>query len=91
MNDDELLNKNTEYISNFAKWLEKTTFNKEKGFVISRSSAAIYTHTGAPMVALRIYPLSPYINEKTAKKLVLRLVQAKKTFDRVMLKNSHDI
>lgn len=81
MRDDIALKRNTEYTSQFFKWLNKNMSHSEKGFAVSKSSAAIYTHTGAPMVALRIYPLSPYITEKTADELISRLVSSKQKFD----------
>jgi glutamate/tyrosine decarboxylase-like PLP-dependent enzyme len=82
MNDDELLAKNTAYTTAFANWLEEEGYpHRDNGFAISRSSAAIYTHTTKPMVALRIYPLSPFIEAKHAKELIKRLADAKKLFD----------
>lgn len=81
MRNDDILKRNTEYTSSFFKWLNKTMSNNENGFAVSKSSAAIYTYTGAPMVALRIYPLSPYITENTANELIKRLVRAKLRFD----------
>lgn len=81
IHDDAELDNNSDYISKFALWLHKNVMDKPNGFAISRSSAAIYTHTGKPMVALRIYPLSPYITEDTAKELIRRLVKAKEEFD----------
>lgn len=81
LSDDLQLAKNTAYINTFSKWLFKTMPTSEKGFALSKSSAAIYTLKGSPMVALRIYPLSPYITQKTAKELVKRLIKAKRQFD----------
>ncbi len=82
LSNDEILKKNTEYTSKFYKWLDKTTPLRPNGFAVSKSSAAIYTNTGAPMVALRIYPLSPYITFQTDKILVERIVEAKHEFDK---------
>lgn len=81
INNDKELDNNSDYISGFALWLHKNVTDKSNGFAVSRSSAAIYTNTGKPMVALRIYPLSPYISEDTAKELIRRLVKAKEEFD----------
>ncbi|MDP2637707.1 MAG: pyridoxal-dependent decarboxylase [Candidatus Levybacteria bacterium] len=82
MQQDDVLKVNTKYTSDFALWLYKNKSAEERGFAVSKSSAAIYTNTGKPMVALRIYPLSPYITEESAKRLIARLVKAKKEFDR---------
>lgn len=83
MNDNDVLAINTKYTTQFANWLEAKGYpHREDGFAISRSSAAIYTYTGLPMVALRIYPLSPYIERKHAKELIKRLAAAKKLFDK---------
>ena len=82
MQQDDVLKVNTKYTSDFALWLYKNKSAEERGFAISKSSAAIYTNTGKPMVALRIYPLSPYITKESAEKLIARLVAAKKEFDR---------
>lgn len=81
MRDDLVLEKNTGYVTKFAVWLNKNMSTKPNGFAVSRTSAAIYTYTGKPMVALRIYPLSPYITEFTARELVSRLVKSKIEFD----------
>jgi glutamate/tyrosine decarboxylase-like PLP-dependent enzyme len=86
LSDSVLLEKNTEYISQFFKWLDKKMPLKPNGFAISKSSAAIYTNTGVPMVALRIYPLSPYITYETDQILVDRIVQAKHKFDKIYKK-----
>ncbi|MBU0570183.1 hypothetical protein KKB40_05420 [Patescibacteria group bacterium] len=81
MSDDEILQKNNEYTTKFALWLYKNKTKGDKGFSVSKSSAAIYTHTGARMSALRIYPLNPYITKKSAAILIKRLVKAKIEFD----------
>ena len=46
-----------------------------------RKVCHITFNAGASMVALRIYPLSPYITEQTAKQLINELVKAKMQFD----------
>lgn len=89
MNNDELLEENTKYTTEFALWLHKNLSSKPNGFAVSRSSAAIYTHTGKAMVALRIYPLNPYITEYSAKTLVKRLIKAKNEFDASYIKKRH--
>lgn len=82
MNNNSLLEKYNEYTTKFANWIENEGYpHKEDGFAISRSSAAIYTNTGKPMIALRIYPLSPYIESKDAKELIKRIITAKQKFD----------
>ena len=84
MSDNILLKKNSDYTSKFFKWLNAKTPYAEEGFAVSKSSAAIYTPTGQPVIALRIYPLSPYITEKTARILVTRLRMYKQEFDRTI-------
>lgn len=76
MKDDKVLAKNNDYTSTFFKWLSKRDIS-----FVSKTTAAIYTDTGSSMVALRIYPLSPYITEATAKQLTGELVKAKAQFD----------
>lgn len=76
MKNNQILTRNNEYTSRFFKWL--TT--RELSFV-SKTTAAIYTDTGSSMVALRIYPLSPYITEETANQLIDELARAKTEFD----------
>jgi len=81
LNDDSLLKANTRYTDHFAKWLFQSKASVEEGIVLSKSSAAFYTHTGSPMVALRIYSLNPNMNSSYAKTLISRLAAAKKEFD----------
>lgn len=76
MKNNQVLAKNNEYTSRFYKWLSQ----RDPGF-LSKTTAAIYTDTGSSMVALRIYPLSPYITEQTAKQLIADLVKAKMQFN----------
>ncbi len=78
MKDNRVLLKNNAYTSRFFQWLSRS----EQDFV-SKTTAAIYTDTGASMVALRIYPLSPYITEHTAKQLIDGLAKAKMQFDAI--------
>jgi glutamate/tyrosine decarboxylase-like PLP-dependent enzyme len=81
MSNDTVLKINTGYLSGFYKWLDAYLPQKEEGFSVSKSSAAIYTHTGQPMAALRIYPLSPYITSASAVELIRRLAVAKQEYD----------
>jgi L-2,4-diaminobutyrate decarboxylase len=81
MRDNDLLRVNNDYTSQFATWLDRNWTARNDGITLSSNSAAVYTHTGNPMVALRIYPFSPYITEKSATLLVERLADAKREFD----------
>lgn len=82
MTNDQILKTYSAYTTKFAEWIENEGYPAASaGFAISRSSAAVYTHTGGPMIALRIYPLSPYIEKKHVKELVRRLIAAKRKFD----------
>lgn len=51
------------------------------GLALSKTSAAFYTHTGKPVMALRIYLLNPFITKQIGDEIVKRLVDAKKEFD----------
>jgi glutamate/tyrosine decarboxylase-like PLP-dependent enzyme len=82
MQNDEILKENNNYTTEFAFWLYKNKAREEKGFAVSRTGAALYTPTRAPMVALRIYPLNPYITKKSIAILAKRLAKAKVEFDR---------
>lgn len=81
MYDDKILEENNKYTTEFALWVYKNKTAGDEGFAVSRSRAGIYTHTGAPMAALRIYPLNPYITEESAAILIKRLARAKTEFD----------
>lgn len=87
LEDDVLLRKNSEYTSKFTSYIFKNIQQRKDSFAVSKSSAAIYTKTGSPMAALRIYPLSPYITSKTAKELISRMIKIKKEFDKQYSKN----
>ena len=82
LTNDSLLLENSKYITQFANWLEQEGVPfQDDGIALSRSSAAIYTETGKPMVALRIYPLGPYMKREHAVELIRRLVHYKELFD----------
>ncbi len=72
----------------FAKWLLSSRSSGESAIAVSKSSAALYTATGAPMHALRIYPLNPNATPETARELVRRLVDAKREYDFSVAKTS---
>jgi len=77
----ESLAKNTDYNNKFAKWLIGVKCEGHDGIALSKSSAAFYTSEGKPVIALRIYPLNPYITTESAGILIERLVKAKNEFD----------
>ncbi len=81
LQDDSQLEIYTDYTNRFAKWLFAKKSHGDDGIALSKTSAAFYTHTGSPMVALRIYSLNPYITSESAKILIERLVKAKIEFD----------
>ncbi len=83
LRNDNLLAEHTAYVNQFAKWFFKEKSPGNKGLALSKSSAAFYTHTGKPIVALRIYLLNPFIAKQTADEIVKRLVNAKKEFNRM--------
>ena len=80
--DNAVLKANTDYNSEFFKWLQVNRKDGESAVGISKTSAAFYTHTNAPMVAIRVYVLNPYITEQTSVELVNRIIEAKKIFDK---------
>jgi glutamate/tyrosine decarboxylase-like PLP-dependent enzyme len=80
--NDRKLKIYTDYTNRFAKWLSENKSSGDEGIALSKSSAAFYTHTGSPMVALRIYSLNPHITRESAKVLVMRLLKAKIEFDK---------
>lgn len=81
INDDRLLQQYNEYTTLFAKWLFAHKTRGDNGIGLSKSSAALYTDTGSPMTALRIYPLNPYITSESADILIDRLAEAKHEFN----------
>lgn len=81
LRDDAQLQMNTDYTNGFARWLFANKSCGDDGIALSKTSAAFYTHTGRSMVALRIYPLNPYITRSTVRSLVRRMVRAKLEFD----------
>ncbi|EKE10598.1 MAG: hypothetical protein ACD_15C00235G0004 [uncultured bacterium] len=83
LSDDDSLRNYTDYNNKFAKWLITNKSQGDEGIALSKSSAAFYTNTGKPMVALRIYPLNPYITAESAQILVDRLVKAKIEFESI--------
>jgi len=87
--DDSQLEIYTEYTNRFAKWFFTNKSLGDNGVALSKTSAAFYTHTGSPMVALRIYLLNPYITPKSIKILIERLVKAKIEFDRLYANDEH--
>ncbi len=81
LKDDSVLKIHTNYTDSFAKWLFSNKSLGDEGIALSKTSAAFYTYTGSPVVALRIYPLNPYITFESAYILIERLVMAKREFD----------
>ena len=79
--DDALLDRNNSYTSEFASWLFANKAKGDSGIGLSKSSAAFYTSSGKPMVALRVYPLNPYITPESSDILIDRLVDAKNEFN----------
>jgi len=83
LKNDDLLSKYDTYVNQFAKWFFKEKGQGNKGLALSKTSAAFYTHTGKPVIALRIYILNPFITKQIGDEIVKRLVSAKKEFDRL--------
>lgn len=81
MNDTKSLKLNDIYVNKFVAWLNRNWTLRNNGISLGKTSAAIYTYTGEPMVAIRIYPLSPFITENSVSIMIERLVMAKKEFD----------
>lgn len=83
MYDDAVLKKYSDYTSSFFKWLSDKNNPFSKKLAISKTSAAFYTPTGKPYVALRLYMLSPYTTKETVEDLVKILKTSKQHFDQL--------
>jgi len=83
INDDEILEKNNKLTGNFAKWLMENKSSGDKGYTISKSSAAIYNKNGKAVVGIRVYPLNPYITEKDIENLVEEILLGKEEYDAI--------
>lgn len=81
LQDDRFLALNTEYTRAFHAWISEHRAEGDNAVTLSKTSAAFYTATGAPVVALRIYVLSPYADAASATALVARIEDAKSAFD----------
>jgi glutamate/tyrosine decarboxylase-like PLP-dependent enzyme len=83
LSSDYLLEKYDMYMNQFAKWFFREKSPGNRGLALSKTSAAFYTHTGKPVIALRIYLLNPFITKQIGDEIVKRLVSAKKEFDEI--------
>lgn len=82
INEEEIVEENNKYTSEFAKWLIKNRAEGNDGYTVSKSSAAIYNNSGKAIIGIRIYPLSPYITTSDMKILYERIIKDKEEFDR---------
>ncbi|MEV6314281.1 pyridoxal-dependent decarboxylase [Streptomyces sp. NPDC051776] len=70
-----------QYTSDLFTWLSRQRLPDAEQFAVSKTSAAFYTPTGEPVVALRVYSLNPYFSDSHARELVVRLLKGKRQFD----------
>ncbi|MEV8061491.1 hypothetical protein AB0P37_34855, partial [Streptomyces antimycoticus] len=70
-----------QYISDLFAWLSTQRVPDAEQIAVSKTSAAFYTPTGEPVVALRVYSLNPYFSDAHARELVTRLLRGKRQFD----------
>lgn len=74
-----------QYMSDLFAWISRQSVPDAEQIAVSKTSAAFYTPTGEPVVALRVYSLNPYFSDPHARKLVVRLLTAKRQFDATYL------
>lgn len=89
LRNDDSLKLYSSYTSDFFKWLTISNDYAQSKFAISKTSAAFYTKSGKPMVALRLYILSPYTSPQSVHNLISDLVEAKRTYD-YGIRQAHD-
>lgn len=82
--DPAALKENSDYTSEFFKCISKKDNVYGSKIALSKTSAAFYTPYGQPYVALRLYMLSPFTTEQSAKQLVETIVKAKAEFDKTL-------
>ncbi len=71
----------TAYNGEFFEFLSSHYAVGEAAIAVSKTSAAFYTDTGDPVVALRLYILNPFLDVEAATDLVATLAKAKSEFD----------
>ena len=86
LKDDILLAENSKYTSDFFRWLTQDSKKYNDVLAISKTSAAFYTESGKPFVALRLYMLSPYTTVESVKEMVRNLIEAKNEYNALMSK-----
>ncbi|MEJ8653787.1 pyridoxal-dependent decarboxylase [Streptomyces sp. MS1.AVA.3] len=72
-----------QYTSDLFAWLSRQRVPEAEQIALSKTSAAFYTPTGEPVVALRVYSLNPYFSGSHARKLIVRLLKGKRQFDAI--------
>lgn len=79
-NSDQIQTFNS-YTGRFFEFLSSEDSNWRTTVALSKSTAAFYTQKGEPVVALRSYPLSPYLSVESTRTFVELLARAKEQFD----------
>ncbi|MEU1906534.1 pyridoxal phosphate-dependent decarboxylase family protein [Streptomyces hygroscopicus] len=79
--DANLVRRINQYTSDLFAWLSSQPLPDVEQIAVSKTSAAFYTPTGEPVVALRLYSLNPYFSDSHARELVVRLLAGKRQFD----------
>ncbi|MGY4954788.1 pyridoxal phosphate-dependent decarboxylase family protein [Streptomyces nigrescens] len=72
-----------QYTSDLFAWLSRQRVPEAEQIALSKTSAAFYTPTGEPVVALRVYSLNPYFCGSHARELIVRLLKGKRQFDAI--------
>ncbi|MEU9120076.1 pyridoxal-dependent decarboxylase [Streptomyces sp. NPDC048506] len=72
-----------QYTSDLFAWLSRQRVPEVEQIALSKTSAAFYTPTGEPVVALRVYSLNPYFSGSHARELIVRLLKGKRQFDAI--------
>jgi L-2,4-diaminobutyrate decarboxylase len=70
-----------QYTSDLFAWLSPQRVPDAEQIAVGKTSAAFYTPTGEPVVALRVYSLNPYFSDTHTRELVVRLLKGKRQFD----------
>ncbi|MEU4890481.1 MULTISPECIES: pyridoxal phosphate-dependent decarboxylase family protein [Streptomyces] len=72
-----------QYVSDFFTWLSRQRVPEAEQIAVSKTSAAFYTPSGEPVVAVRVYSLNPHFSDSHAGELIMRLLKGKRQFDAV--------
>lgn len=83
VSDTSSVRRINQYTSDLFAWLSRQRVPEAEQIALSKTSAAFYTPTGEPVVALRVYSLNPYFSGSHARELIVRLLKGKRQFDAI--------